>query len=230
MLLQFGEEIWTAGGPTVSVAGFRYPTRMVAIRLRDGALFIWSPTAPTSELRDSIDHLGPVRHLVAPNTLHHMFVGQWQKAYPAAETWAVSELRAKQPSLRVDHDLQDVPPPRWASEVDQVIIGGNLITTEVVFFHRQSRTAIFTDLIQHFDRGWFNGWRAIIARLDLLTATQPTVPRKFRIAFSDRKVAREAVERVLGWPIDKLLTAHGIPIAQGGRDVVAHAFKWLLRR
>ncbi|TCP73121.1 hypothetical protein [Sphingomonas sp. PP-CE-1G-424] len=36
MLRHFGEEIWIADGPTVSVAGFAYRTRMMVIRLSDG--------------------------------------------------------------------------------------------------------------------------------------------------------------------------------------------------
>jgi hypothetical protein len=84
MLRQFGKEMWTADGPSVSVAGFVFPTRTIVIRLSDGALFVWSPIALPSELKVAIDCLGPVRHIVAPNRLHHMFVGEWQSAYPAA--------------------------------------------------------------------------------------------------------------------------------------------------
>lgn len=87
MLQQFGEEIWTVDGPTVSVAGFAYPTRMIVIRLSDGSLFLWSPTALSSELQAAIDRLGPVRHIIAPNSLHHLFVGAWQAAYPAAQSY-----------------------------------------------------------------------------------------------------------------------------------------------
>jgi hypothetical protein len=38
-------------------------------------------------------------------------------------------------------------------EIDHAVMWGNRITTEVVFFHRQSGTAIFADLIQQFPRG-----------------------------------------------------------------------------
>lgn len=230
MLQRFGEEIWTANGPTVSVAGFAYPTRMIVIRLSDGELFVWSPTVLSSELQVAVDHLGPVRHIVAPNTLHHMFVDQWQAAYPAAKSYSVPALRTKRPDLTWDGDLEDVPRAEWSTEIDQVIVGENRIMTEVVFFHHQSRTAIFTDLIQHFEPGWFKGWRAIIAKLDCLTAIRPTVPRKFRMTFRDRSGARYAVQRILAWPTVAVLTAHGAPIKHGGHDAIAHAFDWLLRK
>jgi len=127
-----------------------------------------------------------------------------------------------------DGDLNESTPPDWSSEIDQVVVRGNWITTEVVFFHRKSRTVIFADLIQHFDTGWFTGWRAMIARLDLLTAPTPAVPRKFQIAFIDRNVARDALHRILAWPIEKILMAHAAPIYEDGHAVVTRAFKWLI--
>lgn len=229
MLQQFADEIWTAGGPAVFVAGFAYPTRMAAIRLSGGALFVWSPVALTPELRAVVDLLGPVGHVVAPNTLHYKFVGEWRAAYPDATFHALPALRKGHPEIGFDSDLDDVPAPAWVEDVDQVVVRGNWIATEVVFFHRRSGTVIFTDLIQHFDRGAFTGWRAWVARLDLLTAPEPTVPRKFRVAFRDKRIAREAVRRILDWPIEKMLMAHGAPTEQGGRAAVAHAFSWLLR-
>lgn len=229
MLRQFGEEIWTAEGPTVSVAGFDYPTRMIVIRLSSGGLFIWSPTAFSSDLQIAIDLLGPVRHIIAPNTLHHKFIGDWQRAYPDAQSHAVPPLRTKRPDLKWDSDLDDAPAAEWSSDIDQIVVRGNRITTEMVFFHRRSRTAIFTDLIQHFEPGWFKGWRALVARLDLLTAPRPTVPRKFRVTFYDKGIARNALQRILDWPTEAVLAAHAAPVMHGGREVIAQAFAWLLR-
>ena len=106
---------------------------------------------------------------------------------------------------------------------------GNWVTTEVVFFHRRSRTAIFTDLIQQFEPGWFKGWRAFAARLDLMTASRPTVLRKYRAAFWNRRIAREALQRILAWPTQALLAAHAPPVKKDGRAAIMHAFGWLLR-
>ena len=230
MLQRFGEEIWTADGPTISVAGFDYPTRMIVIRLSDGTLFIWSTTAFSSDLQAAIERLGPVRHIVAPNTLHHSFIGDWQRADPDATSHAVPQLRAKRPDLTWDSDLDDTPAAAWSNDIDQIVVRGNRITTEVVFFHRHSRTAIFADLIQHFEPGWFKGWRALVARLDLLTAPKPTVPRKFQVTFHDRNLARNALERIMAWPTEAVLAAHSAPIPHDGRDAIAHAFGWLLGR
>ena len=228
MLEPFGEDIWLAGGPITAVAGFRYPTRMAVIRLSDGGLFIWSPVALTEPLRAAVDALGEVRHVIAPNSLHHLFLEDWRRAYPAAWLYAAPGLRARRKDIAFDADLADAPAPEWSADIDQVVARGNLITTEVVFFHRRSRTVIFTDLIQHFDPTWFTGWRAVVARLDLMAAPEPQTPRKFRNAFVGRRAARAAVQRILVWPADKVLMAHAAPVRSDGQAFIRRTFQWLL--
>lgn len=228
MLNPFGPGIWTADGPEVTaILGFHYPTRMAVIRLVSGGLFVWSPTALTGDLRAAVDALGPVRHLVAPNSLHHVFLAGWRPAYPQAQVHAAPGLRNKRKDIRFDADLSDTPNPAWADDIAQVVMQGNRITTEVVFFHRESRTVLFTDLLQQFPKGWFKGWRAVIAGLDLMTGPEPAVPRKFRTAFSDKRAARAAVERILAWPAEKVLMAHGTPVTTDAKAFLARAFAWL---
>ena len=227
MLQSFGEDIWIADGPTTAVVGFRYPTRMAVIRLPGNALFIWSPVALTADLQVAVDALGDVRFLIAPNSLHHLFLSDWRSAYPAAKIYAPPGLRRRRKDIQFDGDLGDVPAPEWSDHIDQVVVPGNLITTEVVFFHHNSRTAIFTDLIQHFDASAFRGWRAVVARLDLMVGPEAAVPRKFRTAFVDRPAARTAVQRILAWPTHGVLMAHAVPILGEGRAFLRRAFQWL---
>lgn len=230
MLQIFGEEIWIADGDNVVAAmGFHYPTRMAIIRLNDGGLFVWSPTALTDDLRAATNELGSVRHIIAPNSLHHVFLADWQKAYPAAKIHAAPGLRDKRKDIAFDSELGDTPDPAWAGEIDQAVMAGNTITTEVVFFHAKSRTMLFTDLIQQFPATWFSGWRRFVARLDLMLGAEPNVPRKFRLAFTNRNAARAALAHVLAWPADKVLMAHGATVGKDGHAFIARAFRWLTK-
>lgn len=228
MLTPFGEEIWIAeGDAVVGAAGFHYPTRMAVIRLSDGGLFVWSPVALTDGLKAAVDALGPVRHIVAPNSLHHLFVPDWKRAWPAAKLHAAPGLREKRKDIVFDTELGDSPDPDWAGQIDQAVMRGNVITTEVVFFHVRSGTALFTDLVQQLPPGWFSGWRAAVARFDLMLEAEPTVPRKFRLAFVNRSAARTAVQRVLAWPVRAVVMAHGTPVAADGAATIRRAFRWL---
>ncbi|WP_338698875.1 MULTISPECIES: DUF4336 domain-containing protein [unclassified Bradyrhizobium] len=227
VLQDFGPDIWIAGGPNVAVAGFHYPTRMAVIRLSDGGLFIWSPVRLTAELRTEVDAIGPIRHIVAPNSLHHLFLGEWKQAYPAAVLHAPPGLRKRRRDLAFDADLADGPSAGWAGQIDQVVMRGNLITSEVVFFHLASGTVLFTDLVQQIPADLVSGWRAAIARLDLMVGPEPSVPRKFRTAFTNRRAAREALQRILAWPVEKVLMAHGTPVEQDAPGFLRRAFAWL---
>jgi hypothetical protein len=132
---------------------------MAVIRLSDGSLFVWSPVALSTALRAAVDALGPVRYLVSPNALHHLFLAEWTFAYPEARLYASPRLRRKRRDLSFDAELGDAPEPAWAGDIAQVVLHGSFALTEIVFFHYHSRTALFADLIQNFPRDWFKGWR-----------------------------------------------------------------------
>jgi hypothetical protein len=228
-LQPFGPDIWLSDGPIADVVGFRYPTRMAVIRLPQDELLIWSPTRLTESLRQEVEGLGDIRHLVAPNSLHHLFLAEWRQAYPEATLYAAPGLHQRRQDLEIDVELSDQAPSGWCEEIDLVLVTGNRITTEAVFFHRRSRTVLFTDLLQQFPPGWFGGWRGLVARLDLMTGATPAVPRKFRVAFKDRSAARGALRRIIAWPAEKVVVAHGAPVEQGGQAFIASAFRWLTR-
>jgi Domain of unknown function (DUF4336) len=228
-LTPFGSEIWVAEGPVVPfMLRFPYPTRMAVIRLSDGTLFAWSPVALTPALRRAVDDRGPVRHIVAPNKLHHLFLSEWQAAYPQARLYAPPGLRRRRKDLRFDADLGDAPDRAWSDDVDQVLVGGSFAMDEVVFFHRASRTAIFTDLIQNLPRDWCTGWRGALARLGGIVEPNPSAPIDWRLTFLDRSATRAAVNRILDWPIERVLIAHGTPADHDGAAFVRRAFSWLL--
>lgn len=229
MLEPFADEVWIADGvPVTAIAGFHYPTRMAVIRLADGGLFVWSPIALTEALRAQTAALGPVRCIVAPNALHHMFLAEWAGAYPEAALYAAPGLRAVRKDIAFTDDLADEAPAAWAGQIEQVIVR-NTIADEVVFLHRASGTVLFTDLLQQMPRGWYKGWRALVARLDRMTGPEPQTPNKFRMAMRDRAAARESLARIHSWPAARVLMAHGEPVRENGAAFIARAFAWLER-
>jgi hypothetical protein len=86
---------------------------------------------------------------------------------------------------------------------------------------------LFTDLVQQIPADLVSGWRAAIARLDLMVGPEPSGPRKFRTAFTNRRAAREALQRILAWPVEKVLMAHGTPVEQDAPGFLRRAFAWL---
>jgi hypothetical protein len=220
-------DLWIADGPSVSFFGFPYPTRSVIIRLRDGGLWVWSPIRLDDALATAVDGLGPVRHLVAPNKLHHLFLADWKARWPAARLWAPPGLRARRPALSFDGDLGDAPEAAWAEDIDQVVFRGSFAMEEVVFFHRGSRTAIVADLIQRFEPGAVRGWRGWVMRLDGLVGVHGGTPREWRLTFWPRGAARRAKARLLAWNPERVIVAHGMWARRGGCEVVRSGLAWL---
>jgi hypothetical protein len=48
-------------------------------------------------------------------------------------------------------------------------------------------------------------------------------------AFSDRAAACRSIDRLLTLPFERVIVGHGMPITQGGREVLAAAYEWLPR-
>ena len=155
-----------------------------------------------------------------------VFLADWMQAYPDAIAHGAPGLAEKRGDIRFHAILGDTALPDWCDEIDQVLLD-NRITPEIVFFHRPSRTVLFTDLLQQMPRDYYSGWRRVVARLDLMTGRQASVPRKFRLGFANRKAARAAIGRILAWPLEQVVMAHGIPVRENASAVLRRAFAWL---
>ncbi|MGI9233773.1 MAG: DUF4336 domain-containing protein [Woeseiaceae bacterium] len=227
MLEEFGPSLYVANGPTVSFYGFPYPTRMAVVRLSDGSAWVWSPVELSNELYDSVCAIGPVRYIVSPNKIHHLFLAEWRERWPDARLYAPPGLALRKPDLGFDAELGDAPDPAWAADIDQVIFRGSLAMEEVVFFHRESRTVIICDLIQRHSEATMTGWKGMLMRLDSLVGDQGSTPREWRASFLRRGKARAAREKVLSWKPERLLIAHGECAQTEATAIVGNALGWI---
>jgi len=227
MLEEFGPSLYVADGPTVSFFGFAYPTRMALARLSDGGVWVWSPIALTPGLERDVDGLGPVHHIVSPNKLHHLFMGEWIERWPDARVHAPPGLARRRPDLCFDAQLGDEADSAWAAEIDQVIFRGSIAMEEVAFFHQPSRTAIFCDLVQRFDPVHTKGLKGMLMRLDGLVGERGSTPREWRASFLRRGPTRAARERVLAWKAERLVIAHGICARENATPILANALAWI---
>jgi len=227
LLQPLAPDIWLADGPSVPFLGVPFPTRMAVVRLRNGDLWIWSPIALTTELRWTLNEHGRVRHLVSPNKLHHLALGDWQREWPEAHLYASPGLPKRRTDLRFDVELGDDPVPAWSGEIDHVVFRGSFAMDEVVFFHPASSTILFTDLIQKFDPTSLKGWRLAFMRLDGLVGPRGSTPREWRLSFWNRGAARQSLATVLSWKPERLVIAHGVCVLENGTEAVRQSFRWL---
>lgn len=230
-LEQLGQGIWLADGPVVDFYGFPYSTRMALVRLRDGGLWVWSPIALDDGLRAAVDALGEVRHLVSPNKIHHLFLGEWHEAYPQAKLWGPPSTIAKRADLPFTGPLGDGSPPEWAGQIDQYLFDNSRFLEEVAFVHRASRTAIFADLSENFSAAFIAGhwswWQRPIARLWKIVEGWGYAPLELRATFRRRAAARRKIAAIIAAGVTNVVMAHGEVARGNGTAYLRQCFAWL---
>ena len=235
-LKQVGEDIWIVDGPIVKMALYGiavpFPTRMTIVRLSSRELWCHSPTKLTPNLKAQIDSLGSVRHLISPNKIHYVHIGEWASAYPEAIAWASPGVRDRaahqQIDVAFDADLADKPPPQWSEDLDQFIFQGSRVMDEVVFFHRKSAILILADLIENFETEKVSKWFRWLLSLAGIVDPDGKTPLDLQMTFWGQKAqARRGLKRMLQWNPEKVILAHGRWYENNGTAELCRAFRWL---
>ncbi len=231
-LTPLGEDIWIVDGPVIDFYRIPFPTRMTVIRLANGDLFLHSPIAYSADLAAALEALGPVRHLVSPNWIHYAYIGEWAARYPDAISWASPGVRERAASRGVaisfDRDLGDVAAADWSGEIDQLIVHGSKAHTEVVFFHRKSRTLVLTDLIENMHGKDLPLWVRPLARMAGILAPNGKMPLDIWMSFAgNRDKLRAALARMLDWQPDIVVLAHGDILRENAPQRLREGFRRL---
>lgn len=223
-LFAFAEGVWVDREP-VRFLGMRLHATMTVIRLFDGNLILHSPLAMTPKRRAAVEALGPVAHLYAPNLFHHLWIGEWASAFPAARLHAPAGLARKRRDLRIDRVQSSAPEPAFAGIIDEVQIEGFRLD-ESVIFHRPSRTLVVADLVHNVGRPQ-DRWTKFYART-MGFYDRVAVSRVIRwTAFTDRTAARRSLAKLMVFPFDRMIVGHGEPLTAGAREALAAAYAWL---
>jgi hypothetical protein len=206
--------------------GIELGTRCCVIRLSGGGVLVHSPGPLDDEVRRAIDSLGPVRALVAPNLLHHLFLRENVRAYPQARVFGAPGLREKLRDVRIDDELGNEPPDLWAADLGQIAVGGAPSLNEVVFLHRASRTLLCLDLCFNVRSSASAVTRLFMRVNGAYGRFGPS--RIFRFAvLKDRRAMRASIDRILDWDFERVTVAHGEILESGGRDALRIGFSWL---
>ncbi len=219
-LREFAQNVWIASTDH-SWLGLHVGSRMTVVRLSNGRLWLHSPVAMSPRLRAELDALGPVAHIVCPNLYHHVYAGEAVEAYPNA---TLHGLRRKRKDLRFAADLSDTPHRDWADDLVPLGIKGCMLG-ETVFFHPASRTLISSDLVENFASSPHWPTRIYLRLAGLLGHVTWGWP--LRVLYRDRKAARACVDRLLKWPFERVVVAHGEPILENAHELVERGMAWL---
>ena len=222
-LESIAQDVWVASMPHTFM-GLEMGARMTVVRLPDGSLFVYSPIRLNPDLREALDAIGPVRHIVAPSLYHHLFVGDFASAYPSAKTFAAPGLDKKRKDFGFDEILGDELDPSWRSALSAQRLDGCAFG-EVLFFHESSRTLISADLVENFQTS--NHWPTQAYLRAAGIYGKCGVSRLIKLMFRDKARSRRAIDRALEWNPERITLSHGVPVLEQGREALREAYDWL---
>lgn len=227
---EFGKNIWIVDGPKVRDMGILFTTRMVIVKLQDSSLWIDSPVPVSFETLRDISHLGTIQYMIAATPRHVWRLESWHTLFPRAQLWVTeaTPFTLKKGDLPYAGILRDTPEQGWANDLDQMLFMGSSLMKEVLFFHKSSRTVMLDDLIQIHVLEKSQPFRNALLKLGGVTSPDGGVSLDIRLAFTNRKLARQSLEKLLSWDFDKLIIGHGRCIEKDAKAFVTKAFSWLV--
>lgn len=223
MLESLAADLWVARRPLPIAVG-DVGARMTVLRLGDETLMLHSPVQLDAKLAQALRELGAVKWLLGPNKVHHLFLGDYVKAFPDAALCGAPGLTEKRRDLAFQHVLAPQPPPGWPECVKLQLVEGAPLMNEVALLHAPSRTLVLTDLVFNVqpasNRARLFHW--------LVGATGRFGPhRLIRLGIRDRAAARRSLDRILAWDFDRVVMSHGEVVGIGGHRLVEQAFAFL---
>lgn len=234
-LKRVADNVWLVDGPVIRFGppGLKmpFPTRMTIVKVGTTDLFVHSPTASTPELKADVTKLGQPRWIIAPNRLHYWWTPDWKAAFPEAEVYLAPGVM-KQAGSRIDFRYSDLDRDKdypWDDQIATLPVTSSYMT-EVVFFHRASRTLLLTDFIENFETEKLSLGMRLMTWLGGCLDPNGSMPRDMRMTFNKRKSElRAAVEQMIAWKPERIILAHGRWYRHGGAAELKRAFRWVLK-
>lgn len=252
VIRQVTPNITTCSAPFLRFGRLKIGGRGTIVRLQSGALAVFSPTALTPEVRSTVEKMGNnVGYIAALDFEHHIFVGEWAKAFPAAKLLGVDglpEKREKSPETagnKFQHvwtqkNKNDMKiDPEFDREFDYEYVGSHT-NKELVFCHKPDRTLIEADMMfnlpahEQFSRTGDDPTSGVLTKLFIglqNTAGAATWQKRFvwYVASSgDRKGFNQSAAKIASWDFDRIIPCHGDVIETGGKGVFQKVFEWHL--
>lgn len=209
--------------------GFRMPLHSTVVELSRGGLAIVAPPAIDDALAERLEAMGAVRHLIAPNRLHHGFIAAASARWPEARVHAAEGVAERHPELRVDEVLPARPGADAGTlpdELHPLAIAGAPDIAETVLLHPASATLIATDLVFHVLEP--TGWLAPLILRVVGAHRRLGQSRYWRFAVKDRGALAASFRAILDRDFERLVVAHGPAVLRDARAALLPLLRWAL--
>jgi hypothetical protein len=199
------------------------PAHTTLIRLPSGGLLVVSPPPVEAGGLETLEALGPVEEVLAPNSFHYLTVRDFLVRHPRATLRLAPGLPRRVPDLPPGAELHGPKPASWRGVLEHVVLGPVGGISEVALFHVPSATLLLTDVAFHGVRSESRLERALWRLGGIPAGFGPSRSARW-LLLRDRHAAAAFLERVLAWPFRRVLVAHGDPLETDAHAVFRRAF------
>jgi len=220
---QVHNNIWYVRQP-LELFGIDIGSVMTIVRVQDGSVVIFSPVDPIDELIDEIAKLGPVRAVVSPNRLQQQNARRFMAYYPDCCYYFPPGLDQRLPRRLVDlpnrkEILREETTKKWGDDLVALKITGMPFVNEFVFYHKESRTLIATDLLLNIESS--EGlWARLFWPMIGIKVGTPGQSRLFKLCIRDKGLYNASIQRILELDIERVILNHGAMIEAQGPEII----------
>jgi len=217
-------------------AGYLIPHRMIAIRLSNGNVVLYSMVPLDDALQYELMVLGKVSFIIVPNKLHMNFLKEYMEKFPEAVVYVPPGTLVPVDILDKVKLLQNHTESGWSEEMDQVLTAGNSFFTEVILYHKESKILIVADLLVNLPASVFTPENQVVVTpeatvISITTQLFTMDPADDRPKLSDehQKYCTDArefstfVERIMLIDFDTIVMTFGDIIDRSAKQILKDA-------
>jgi len=231
IIREVAKDVWIFSRPFSRYGLFPVGGRSTAIRLKSGDVWVLASTPLDSETKTKINELGPVKYIVNPDIVHHLFLPEFKKAYPEAKLIGVEEVlhRSADKTLKFDGVWdKDPADTKYGFEDDiQYCFFSGFKNKDVAFFHPQSKSLIQADLLFNLPANeQFSKTRSPV-----FGSLKPSSWAHKKLIASlgvDQAAMKRDAATVANWDFERIIPCHGDVIEKDGNTAWREAYKAFL--
>ncbi|KAE9390332.1 hypothetical protein BT96DRAFT_889413 [Gymnopus androsaceus JB14] len=207
--------------------------RSTAVKLSSGDVWVLASTPLTEDTKTTIDSLGTVKWIISADIVHHIFLGQFKKAYPEAKVIGVDGLKEKKKQNKEDLVIDgeygvDSPSALYGFEDEiKACYFSGFANKDVAFLHVASRTLIVADLLfnlpgtEQYSKSKTSPKIPIIGKLN----PESGLLKWLLWSIGDNKDAmRRDIKTVCDWDFDRVIMCHGDVIESDGKKAWENSY------
>jgi len=228
--------VWTFSRPFSRFGLIQLGGRSTAIRMKDGGVWLLASTPLDEGTKSTLDNIGPVRFIISPDAVHHLFLTQYKKAYPSAKVIGpeAALARLEDKSLKFDGVWgRDPVDTKYGFEDDiKACYFDGFKNKDIAFFHPDSKTLIEADLLMNLPgteqySKQPSKWRfPFQSSLNPWSSLHPHVV--WALGINKEAMKRDA-KTVASWDFERIIPCHGDVIEERGKDAWLSTYKFFLQ-